>query len=335
MSIKVYNEVTGKWEVKATNQATLVEVDDITGELDAEDVEGALASLVDRVEDAEFDIYNVENKATRTENKVDALLGEFQYHLDNHPTGGGGGDGVMPTITSTFEDNTVVDKETRLYVPIFFSSGNLGNGTAYIVVNNIEIGSQTVKQGSNNIDVGLMPSQLNTVSIYVKDRGGLLSNQLSWTVICGGIEVSTTFDFEADYPMGETLIMPFNITTQSTEKIVMYLTVDQDIYMLDCINGYNEYKFKELGVGIHKISFYVESGKYLTETYSYNLVIVDSNNLYVSTTFESGQEIAFGKLISINYRVSKASTENFTITNCSRRFLLLDYYTITYWRAYF
>ena len=313
MSIKVYNEVTGEWEVKATNQATLIEVDDITGELESEDVEGALANLVDKIETVEIESYSTQKQVDRTENKVDALLEEFQYHLDNHPSGGGGQEGIMPTITSTFEDNTVVDKDTKVYIPIFFSSGNLGNGTAYIVVNNIEIGSQSVKQGSNNVEVGIMPSQLNTVSIYVKDRGGLLSNQLSWTVICGGIEVSTTFDFEADYPMGETLIMPFNITTQSTDKIIMYLTVDQDIYMLDCINGYNEYKFKELAVGIHKISFYVESGKYLTETYSYNLVIVDSNNLYISTTFEDGQEIAFGKLISINYRVSKASTENFTV----------------------
>lgn len=315
MSIKVYNEVTGEWEVRATNQAELVEIEDVTGELDTEDVEGALTTLVDKLEDVEVKLYEAEKQLDRIDKKATAVIDEFSHHLENHPSGGGGGGGdwILPTITSTFEDNTVVDKETKLYIPIFYSSGNLGNGTAYIVVNNVEIGSQSVKQGSNNVEVGLMPSQLNTVSIYVKDRGGLLSNQLTWTVICGGIEVSTTFDFEADYPMGETLIMPFNITTQSTDKIIMYLTVDQDIYMLDCVNGYNEYKFKELGVGIHKISFYVESGKYLTETYNYNLVIVDSNNLYVSTTFENGQEIAFGKLISINYRVSKASTENFTI----------------------
>ena len=144
---------------------------------------------------------------------------------------------------------------------------------------------QTIKQGANNIKIGTMPNQLNTVSIYVKDRAGMLSNQLTWTIICGGIEFSSTFDWEADYPMGEELKMPFNVETTSEEQIIMYITVDQDIYMFDCVKGYNEYVFKELAVGIHKISFYIQSGKYKTSTYNYNLVIVDSNNLYVSTTF--------------------------------------------------
>ena len=56
MSIKVYNEVTGEWEVRATNQAELVEIEDVTGELDTEDVEGALTTIVDKLEDVEVKI---------------------------------------------------------------------------------------------------------------------------------------------------------------------------------------------------------------------------------------------------------------------------------------
>lgn len=312
MSVRVYNEETGKWEVRASNQASQVEIEDVTGELGSEDVEGALYNLVEGLDQVKFELYDAKKQTTRTDEKVNEVMSKFQYHLDNHPTGGGG-EGVMPTITSTFENNTVVDKETVVYIPIFFTSGNLGNGTAYILINSVEVGMRTVKQGINNVEVGLMPEQINTVTIYVKDRGGLLSNQLTWTIVSGGIDLTTTFDFNADYRLGETLKMPFTITTTSEEQIVLYLTIDQNIQMLDCINGYNEFTFPELGVGIHKISFYAESGKYRTKTFSYNLVIVDAENLYVSTTFESGQEIAFGKLININYRVSKASTENFTI----------------------
>lgn len=312
MSVRVYNEETGKWEVRASNQASQVEIEDVTGELGSEDVEGALYNLVEGLDQVKFELYDAKKQTTRTDEKVNEVMSKFQYHLDNHPTGGGG-EGVMPTITSTFENNTVVDKETIVYIPIFFSSGNLGNGTAYILINSVEVGMRTVKQGINNVEVGLMPEQVNTVSIYVKDRGGLLSNQLTWTIVSGGIDLTTTFDFNADYRLGETLKMPFTTTTTSEEQIVLYLTIDQNIQMLNCVNGYNEFTFPELGVGIHKISFYAESGKYRTKTFSYNLVIVDAENLYVSTTFESGQEIAFGKLININYRVSKASTENFTI----------------------
>ena len=312
MSIKIYNELTGKWEVRATNQASMIEIEDVTGELETEDVEGALTVLVDKIEDVELDSYFTKQQLTRIDEKINSVRDEFQHHLDNHPSGGGG-DGVMPTITSTFENDTVVDKEQIVYIPIFFSSGNLGDGNAYIIVNNVEIGMQTVKQGSNNIRVGVMTSQLNTVSIYVRDRGGLLSNQLTWTVICGGIEFSCNFDWEADYPMGEDILMPFNIETTSEEQIVMYLTINQDIVMVNCEKGYNEYVFRDLAVGIHKISFYIESGKYKTSVYNYNLVIVDSANLYVSTTFISGTEVTYGELLNINYRISKASTENFTI----------------------
>lgn len=312
MSIKIYNELTGEWEVRATNQASMIEIEDVTGELETEDVEGALTVLVDKIEDVELDSYFTKQQLTRIDEKINSVRDEFQHHLDNHPSGGGG-DGVMPTITSTFENDTVVDKEQIVYIPIFFSSGNLGDGNAYIIVNNVEIGMQTVKQGSNNIRVGVMTSQLNTVSIYVRDRGGLLSNQLTWTVICGGIEFSCNFDWEADYPMGEDILMPFNIETTSEEQIVMYLTINQDIVMVNCEKGYNEYVFRDLAVGIHKISFYIESGKYKTSVYNYNLVIVDSANLYVSTTFISGTEVTYGELLNINYRISKASTENFTI----------------------
>ena len=313
MSIKIYNEITGEWEEVETNQAYMTEIDDVTGELETDDVEGALTNLVEKIEDVEFDIYDTQNQVSRVDDKINNFISDFQYHLDNHPSGGGGMDGVMPTITTTQEDDIIVDKGQEVKIPIFFSSGNLGNGNAYILINNIEVGSQTVKQGANTINVGVMTSQLNTVAIYVKDRGGLISNQLSWTVIMGGIEVSTNFDFEADYPMGQPIKIPFNVSTQSESPIIMYLTVDQDIRMIDCVNGYNEYILNDLAVGIHKISFYLESGKYLTETFNYNLVIVDSDTLYVSTTFETGKEYSFGVPLNINYRISKASTENLTI----------------------
>ena len=51
MSIKIFNEETGQWEIKASNHASEVEVEDVTGELETEDVEGALTSLVDKIDD--------------------------------------------------------------------------------------------------------------------------------------------------------------------------------------------------------------------------------------------------------------------------------------------
>ena len=136
MSVRVYNEETGKWEVRASNQASQVEIEDVTGELGSEDVEGALYNLVEGLDQVKFELYDAKKQTTRTDEKVNTVMSQFQYHLDNHPSGGGG-EGIMPTITSTFENNTVVDKETVVYIPIFFTSGNLGNGTAYVLINDV------------------------------------------------------------------------------------------------------------------------------------------------------------------------------------------------------
>ena len=62
MSIKIFNEETGQWETKASNHASEIEVEDVTGELETEDVEGALTSLVDKIDDVEFDIYDTKKQ---------------------------------------------------------------------------------------------------------------------------------------------------------------------------------------------------------------------------------------------------------------------------------
>ena len=180
----------------------------------------------------------------------------------------------------------------------------MGEGTAYVIINGIETSVQAVKQGSNNINVGVLPKLENTVSIYVKDRSGMMSNQLTWKIIAGGINVSLDFDDTTDYPFGEDIRMPFTIETASTEPIIMNLTVGSNITQVSCEKGYNEYLFKNLGVGIHKVSFYFTTGKYRTKTFNFNLVVVNSKNLYVSSTFEGG-EFTFGTPLSVNYRVAK------------------------------
>ena len=65
---------------------------------------------------------------------------------------GGGGGSALPTITSTFKDATV-EKGQDVDIPIFFSSPNMGSGTAYILVNNVQVDSSGVSQGNNVITI--------------------------------------------------------------------------------------------------------------------------------------------------------------------------------------
>ena len=112
-----------------------------------------------------------------------------------------------------------------------------------------------IKQGNNTINIGKLVNLNNEISIYVKDRTNALSNQLTWNVIAGGIDLEVTFDDTADYFITDEIAMQFNVTSASDEPIIMHLTIDYDSYEVECSQGFNEYKFENLGVGIHKISF--------------------------------------------------------------------------------
>lgn len=324
MSIKTYDKETGQWLIQASNQASEISLIDVQDNFESVNVEGALREVAtsltaqkldtellqnridnisDEIEVVISDV--VDNQLVSINNRLDDIDDEIEYLKAN---GGGGGSGsLVPVITSTFEAE-VIEQDESLTIDIFFTSPALGEGTAYVIVNGVEKSIQAVRQGSNNIKVGVLPKLENTVSIYVKDRSGMMSNQLTWKIIAGGINVSLDFDDTADYPMGEDIRMPFTIETASEEPIVMHLTVGSSITQVACQKGYNEYIFSNLGVGIHKVSFYFTTGKYKTKTFNFNLVVVNSRNLYVSSTFEGG-EFTFGTPLSIDYRVSKLSTE--------------------------
>ena len=308
-SIKKFNKETGKWEIHGTGIASEIALLDLEGNFQSSNVEGALRENAEKILEQE-----IKNNANNSTIRVHSSM--IKQHEEDiewlKENGGGGGGGSAPTITSTFIDGTIVEKDKDVEIPIFYSSPNLGDGLAYVVVNGVEIKTQTVKQGNNKINIGKLKDLKNEVSIYVKDRANKLSNQLSWIVVCGGIDLEVDFDSEADYSVNDVISMRYNVRSASDEPIIMHLTVDYDTYEVPCTQGHNEYIFKDLGVGIHKVSFYITSGVYKTSVETFNIVIVNATSLYVSSNFPGG-EFEYGNPISINYRISKMGTEVFTV----------------------
>ena len=310
--IKKKNPITGEWEIFSASTALEIPILDIKNNFTSNNVEGALRELAD--------------KNTETNIKVEAHSTTLQEHsttLNTHEEdiawlkanggGGGGGGTAAPTITSKFEDGTIVQKDEDVKIPIFFSSPNQGTGTAYIVIDGIEVDSVSgIKQGNNIINIGKLTNLRTSVAIYVKDRANMLSNQLEWTIICGGIDLEVNFDDTADYGVTDQILMQFTVTSASTEPIIMHMTIDYDTYEIECTQGVNEYMFVGLGVGVHKVSFYLTSGEYRTNTIIYNIVVVSSNSLFVSSSFEEGQ-FTYGAPVPVQYRVSKASDEYFDV----------------------
>lgn len=307
--IKKFNPETGKWEVYGSTEAQDINLLDVENNFTYKNVEGAMREI---------------------SNKLDKTLASLDAHSDtlvDHSAkiawlkengGGGGGTGggggaAAPTITSEFED-CIVTKEEIVEIPIFFTSPNLGEGIAYVLIDGVEIATIAgIKQGNNVITVGKLTNLKNKVSIYVKDRINMLSNQLTWNITCGGIDLEVTFDDTADYYVTDLILMQFDVRSASEEPIIMHMTVDYEESEVTCDQGFNEYYFPKMGPGIHRISFYLTSGPYTTSVQTFNIVVVSTNSLYVSSSFVDKSQYPVGIPVSIQYRISKASTEEFDV----------------------
>ena len=346
MALK-YQDENGNW-VSEEQTAIETSILDIAGNFESENVEGALRELAEKTANAEVpaeleaqvkanttnikkiqqqiqngtggsggassdDVKNLTTRVDALETDMSKAKEDIAYLLEN---GGGGGGSVVPTIKSDFTD-CAIDKGTDVVIPIFFTSPNMGDATAYITVNNIQVDTAAVKQGANNIRVKAkhLINTDNVVGIYVKDRAGLVTNRLTWTIIAGGIEISSTFDYEVDYGITDTIRIPYNIDTGINGTITTYLTIDGNTTEYTSVNGNNfiDLLGSDLGLGTHAVELYSTVDKYTSNKLTFNIVIISTTELYLSSTFVSGSEFTYGSLISVNYRLSKQSTEEFNV----------------------
>lgn len=299
MSIKYHNDKTGKWEIIASNKASDIAINDNGSNFNSNNVEGALKEVGGLVKANDI--------------KLSEIDGRVQYIEEHGTTGGGGsGGGALPTITSEY-NATIIDASEEQIIKIFFSSPNLGSGTCYIVCNDIELLTVPVDQGYNNVTIPALGSGTFKLSLYVKDRAGLLSNTLNWDLTAGGLIATLTMNTNLDYSITDRILMTYNVEYSLDDEITMYLTVDYDDYTVTCSKGYNSYNLTGLGVGIHKVSFYLKAGPYSTKVQAFNVVVVNTEDLYVSSTTDSKLSIEEGDPLSINYRISKKSTEYFDV----------------------
>lgn len=299
-----YNEITNQWEPIVTSDR--LPIIDLGKNYDSDNLEGALQEIAKWKNDIGSGSLGLLGE------RMDKAESEIEW-LKVH--GGGGGSGaVAPTITSTIPENTEIKLNTgdKLDIPIIFSSANLGQGICYIMIDNVEVNTQTIKQGSNTINVGIMSELKSTLTLYAKDRAGLVSNSLTWTVINGGIELDVRFDSTADYTIGSEIIVPYYVTTGSNKQLTANITIDYDKKSVKCYNGYNDYAITGLGVGIHTVKIQITDGEYDSPEVTFNVIVIDSSKLYLTTDFDNSDQ-TYGVPISINYRISYGETDKFPV----------------------
>lgn len=278
--------------------ASRIPVKDSAELFDSNNVEGALAELAGERDAQSITLQDHTGKIENLQENVDWLK------VNGGGSGGGGAGGiVMPTITTSDELNQIVPKGQEIVINVFFASPNLGGGALIVLINNKEAGSYTIKQGMNTINLGKLDALRNKIVVYAKDRANLMSNDLTYNIINGGVSLTLDFDYYADYPADKDILMRYTIDTDQTD-IQLDVTVDNNKSSVKCKNGYNEYYFKNLTVGIHAVTVKAVSGQFISETYSFNLVVINSDSLYISSTFGENPTCTLGVPVIIDYRIS-------------------------------
>lgn len=278
--------------------ASRIPVKDSAELFDSNNVEGALAELAGERDAQGITLQDHTGKIENLSEAVDWLK------VNGGGRGGGGAGGiVMPTITTSDELNQIVPKGQEIVINVFFASPNLGGGALIVLINNKEAGSYTLRQGMNTINLGKLDALRNKIVVYAKDRANLMSNDLTYNIINGGVSLTLDFDYYADYPADKDILMRYTIDTDQTD-IQLDVTVDNNKSSVKCKNGYNEYYFKNLTVGIHAVTVKAVSGQFISETYSFNLVVINSDSLYISSTFGENPKCTLGVPVVIDYRIS-------------------------------
>lgn len=301
---KIYNDDNKQWEF--IEESTIFPILNLSKSYQSNFLEGALEEIASWNNNTQSSILKITSKLNQHQDDIE--------YLKEHGGGGGSGGGgsTLPTISTSTESTIIIDSDANLELPIFFSSPNLGDGLAYILFDDVEVDTITVSQGNNVLNLGKLSNLKTKVSIYVKDRANLTSNQLIWNIISGGIELTLDFDYNSDYMIGDEIYMDYYISSATSNPIELQLNIDGENYTQKCDQGFNSYSLTDLSVGVHVIKLYATDGTYSSKTYEFNIVILNSESLYLSTTFKGG-EYLYGSPIMINYRISDGSIRKFDV----------------------
>ena len=226
--------------------------------------------------------------------------------------------GKIPFISTDMPGNAMVETGNTFDVTIDFYSPTIGDGTIKISVNEFDAVSTKIAQGIATVSV---PSSSfkkgdNTVTVYVLDRAGTMSNSLVFYVRYGGTELVSTFDAESYYEYGSYVRYYFTPSALDTSKSLTFNMIINDELQdpLTCTSDIRTFFMfpSNLPVGVHKCEAWITDGVVESERHIFNFVLIDNESILVSTnTYETSTEE--GDQIAIDYRVYSMNDDAFIV----------------------
>lgn len=264
--------------------------------------------------DDKFDGAAITTNETESEYYLELMNGEeTKVKLKLPATGGGGGGALLPTLTSDFPETSMGSVDETYEITYFFTSPNIGKGTAHYMIDDEET-TESIRQGDNKINVGPFTKGEHIVRISVVDVAGAYSNQLTFKIISGGLEVTSTFDDSSDLELDNNVVIDYNITSIDPDQTYNCdLTLDGVVTTLEGIKlGAHTWEIGALEKGVHTAIIKAYSSKLKSNELRFSLVVTDTTSLYVSTTFKDTQ-ITVGKVPVIDYRISMKDMKKFNV----------------------
>lgn len=297
MSLKIYSKENKKWEKASSMLASSIKVIDVDSNYENENIEGCLGEIAQDITTMKKDIKYIYENGT----------------LTGGPNGPGSS---VPTIKIDGEldeqgvHQRVVKSDEVIDIFYFFNSPNPGNGIVQLNFGS-ETKTEVIKQGRNKWTVGPFERGTHYLSISVEDRQGFMSDPARIKIISGALEIQSTFSDAEDFALHDHIRIPYRVLTEIPEAITAKMTLDGHTTEKVINKGDNIWDIGTLStLGVHNAKIVVETETAVSNELKYTLVVADSENIFVSTTFDR-ETVPQGKNLQIDYRISMKNQYQF------------------------
>lgn len=254
----------------------------------------------------------ISSSDSQLNDEVKKLIEDFYDHLENHPSGGGG---EKPSITSDFPLESQINTDDEVTIEYFFTTPNKGLAHAYYIVDNIETVVEIKKEGKHTIKVGPFAEKGDhTVEIYVIDSAGSYSNNLFFTLSAGSLDL-TKLEFQSgDYDYAdaqEGLTVDFNFYAKVQDTYQLEVDLDGKITNMPIVIGDNTIKLPALDRRVHTLRLKAFSSTMASNTLEYKIVVIDGDDLFISSEYPTPTQVEVGRNILIDYLISMKQLNKF------------------------
>ena len=223
------------------------------------------------------------------------------------------------TLETSFESYSVIGEKDTVIIPYNFNTENRGKATLYVSVvvgeTSKELEYEVNKIGAGSVNLGTLTKGINYLSMYVIDAVGKMTNVIDLTIVCGALDITSTFDDGKDYEVFSSITIPFNVSAlNKTDTMTLNVNIDGTAFTQQVYDGFNSYTYPaELRtIGVHSVTMQVVSTGFQSNILEYNIVVADSNSILLSskqTTWETEE----GYKVEVPFRISMIGQTMFTV----------------------